>query len=89
LADLCWLLTFQFLVEASVIEDGETEARGFDDLALPCPTIRRDARRIVEPVSAPLEGFAEGGQQGVTGVLVAVESEEKPGCRRMLRLRDR
>ena len=65
---------FQFSVKASVEEDEESEACGFDGGAVAAPSVGAFAGRIVEPVASVGERLVESLQVGVSGVGVAVEA---------------
>src|ERR1700684_2694391 len=79
---------FQFGVEASVEEHEESEAGGFDDVAMAGPGIGLFAGRMVEPVAGVGERFVQGFEVCVAGVDVAVEAKVGRGFSRLRSDRD-
>lgn len=63
------------LVELAVGEDEEAEAGAEDFVALAEPLVGARAGGIGEPVADEVDVLAEGGERGVTGVLVAVHAD--------------
>ena len=80
---------FQFCIEASIEEDEESEACGFNGSAVASPGVRLLAGRMVEPVAGVGESLVQGFQIGVAGVGIAVEAEEGGALQLTLRKKER
>ena len=68
-------------IEAAVKEDKESEVVAKEDFALAGPGVLMFAGRVVKPVAREGEVLTEGGEEGVAGVVIAIETELWPGRR--------